>query len=197
MNHVKRKIGELEKIENHVLTEAEFNEMLSKKKELKQAVVNIAFEKIRLETMLEAARQGGDFDKVEDIKLSITDLDELSYAEKQNSTNDSIAKMNAKSREINRNEIQEAEKAALAMKRSQGVNESDPFARRKTAPMHVVNNSPQKKKEVIEDLEKSVTVSASTLEDKNIISDIEEDDPFANIVVSILEEGQDFILDHA
>jgi hypothetical protein len=181
---------ELSNIDAHALTETEFNEMLLKKKELKQAVVNVAFEKIRLGTMLEAARQEGDFDKVQDIKLNIADLDEVAEIERQSiAANDSIAKMNAKSREINRNEIQEAEKAALALKRSQGVNESDPFARRKTAPIHVINNSPSKKKEEIIDpeLSKSISQSASTLEDKQLLSD-NDDDPFANIDVSILEE---------
>jgi hypothetical protein len=190
MNHIKRKMEELSNIDAHALTETEFNEMLLKKKELKQAVVNVAFEKIRLGTMLEAARQEGDFDKVQDIKLNIADLDEVAEIERQSiAANDSIAKMNAKSREINRNEIQEAEKAALALKRSQGVNESDPFARRKTAPIHVINNSPSKKKEEIIDpeLSKSISQSASTLEDKQLLSD-NDDDPFANIDVSILEE---------
>src|SRR4051794_17476949 len=116
--------------------------MLSKKKELKQAVVNVTFERIRLTTALESARELGDFDKVEDLKLMLKDLEDLSELQKPASSADLdlLAELNARNRENDLKESQLAEKAALTLKRQQGVNENDPFARRKTAPVHVVNN---------------------------------------------------------
>ena len=194
-NHIKRKVDELSKIENHVMTETEFNDMLTKKKELNQAVLNVAFERVRLTALLEAARDNRDFDKVEDLKAGLADLEELKEAEKlATASNDSIAKMNARSREVNRTEIKEAEKAALAMRRTQGVNEADPFARRKTAPMHVINHSPSRKKkeeEIVDpEISKSISQSASTLDEQAALLEEDDDDPFANIDVSILEEGR-------
>ena len=162
--------------------------MLKKKKELKQTVVNTAFERVRLTTALESARETGDFDKVEDIKLMLKDLDDIDEIARLNNNNgeDLLAKVNASNRVKNFKDHQDAEKAALIIKRQQGVNESDPFARRKTAPVHVVNAVP-KEKARIEEMERSNSISKSLSVEDLPASD--DDDPFDSVDVSILEGG--------
>ncbi|KAJ3304260.1 hypothetical protein HDV03_002997 [Kappamyces sp. JEL0829] len=194
MRQIERKRAELDKIKSHVFTEAEFNEMLAKKKELKQAVTNYAFERVRLETALEAARNAQDFDKLEDLKLMLKDLEEAAQMEasgKEGSAMAELARLNEKNRKINLNEIQEAEKAYILSKRTKGTaNESDPFARRKTAPTRVVLNAPppvDTKKEVIPDPEVSASVSRSATSVEELPYHSDDEDPFAALDVSLLE----------
>lgn len=164
--------------------------MLERKKALKSGVVNVAVEKIRLETALEAARHAEDFDKVADVKAMLVDLEEIAAAEKLASTKDGIAELNARTRSSNFAEIQESEKAAMLLKRSQAVNEADPFARRKTAPMHAIQKTSPKKiieKAVIADPEISNAISAKSLESLGASDD--DEDLFASIDVTVLKEG--------
>jgi len=184
MNHIKRKQEELQKIKDHIFSEEEFNEMLKKKKELNQAVVNTTFERIRMTTLLESALEVGDTDKVEDLKLMLKDLDQIDDANRVTSGEDLLAKLNAKNRVNNLKDSQQAEKAQLEMKRKQGVSESDPFARRKTAPVHVIN-AVEKKRKSIQELEISNSISKSLSAEDIEASDGE--DPLDSVDVSILE----------
>ncbi|KAJ3330935.1 hypothetical protein HDU91_003469, partial [Kappamyces sp. JEL0680] len=162
--------------------------------ELKQSVTNYAFERVRLETALEAARNAQDFDKLEDLKLMLKDLEEAAQMEasgKEGSAMAELARLNEKNRKINLNEIQEAEKAYILSKRTKGAtNESDPFARRKTAPTRVVLNAPppvDTKKEVIPDPEVSASVSRSATSVEELPYHSDDEDPFAALDVSLLE----------
>jgi hypothetical protein len=169
--------------------------MLVKKKLFKNSITNYALEKVRLETSLEVARNAQDFDKAEDIKLMLKDLEDLIREEKSGAENSELAqisKMNERNRKISRNEVQEAEKAHLLARRGKDSNVSDPFARRKTAPIRAVPTA--SRQELVVDTHvsgssmpsASISRSASSLEELPNESD-DDFDPFASVDVSILE----------
>lgn len=161
--------------------------MLERKRELKQSIVNTAFERVRLTHMLDVALEKGDSDLSLNIKSRLDDLEIFEKSNKsQNSDNmNTLARLNARNRENNLKEGQEAEKAALVQKRLNGVKESDPFARRKTAPVHIVNE-PKVVEAVAVSPESLLSVSRSVSVQEVEVTD--DEDIFDNIDVSMLEE---------
>ncbi|KAI8893216.1 hypothetical protein BC833DRAFT_609181 [Globomyces pollinis-pini] len=139
--HIDRKKEDLEKIRSHVFTDEEINAMIRKKRELKSVVGNVDKEALRIRHELQAAEQAGDRDTVEKLEERLEELEEMSERKKiTNSRMDKLAELNEKNRLANLELGQQAEKEALIMRRKQGGNtENDPFARRKTAPVHVIS----------------------------------------------------------
>jgi RNA polymerase-associated protein RTF1 len=136
--HINRKKKDLETIQNHVFTEEEINEMIAKKKEM-QVAANTTMEQFRIELALEAAKFAGDLDKVTELERQLEDIQAFVAPSRGASQIDLIAKLNARNKEIDLKESQEAEMRALQLKRKQGrINVTDPFARRKTQPVHIV-----------------------------------------------------------
>jgi hypothetical protein len=86
------------------------------------------------------ARSEGDAAKETELKQKLVSLEEKV---KDNTTLDAklqkFSDVNEKNRNINYLEGREAEKAALMAKKEKGNRDYDPFARRKTAPKHVVH----------------------------------------------------------
>jgi acetyl-CoA carboxylase beta subunit len=134
---IKRKKEDLKEIKEHVFTEDEITNMIQKKREL-NIVGNTTMEHFRLQNELEAAKFTGDQDKIEELEKQIEELDSL-HEPSRTASADLIARLNAKNKEKDLQEGQKAELKALVIKRKQGVSESDPFARRKTQPVHIIS----------------------------------------------------------
>ena len=133
---VEKKLKDLETIRNHVFTEKELSEMIAKKKEL-QFVGNSKLEIVRLDTEIQAAEFEGDLEKVDLIRKKKENL-ELMNAPYKNTSIDLIDQLNKRNKDRNFAEGRVNHKLALLQKRQQGVDENDPFARRKTAPSHII-----------------------------------------------------------
>lgn len=114
----------------------ELSEMISKKKEL-SFVGNTKLEIVRLETEIQGAEHDGDFEKADLMKKKKESL-ELMNAPNKNASVDLIDQLNKRNKDRNFAEGRVNHKLALLQKRQQGVDENDPFARRKTAPSHIV-----------------------------------------------------------
>lgn len=187
-NHIKRKVEELEKIRNHIFTEVELSDMIAKKKELSMTG-NSALERLRLEHALAAARDAGDAEKVETLEKQIEDIDAVSGPIKNTGSKlDLLAKLNARNREADLEEGRMRELEALALRRKQKVNESDPFARRKTQPVHIISGFSDKEVEPEEsDALKSASISAGVISVEAELSN--DDDLFDDIDISVLEQG--------
>jgi RNA polymerase-associated protein RTF1 len=187
--HLAKKKKDLESIRNHIFTEIEINEMIAKKKET-QIVGNATMEEFRVEHALEAAKFTGEFEKIADLEKQLEDLQSINASSRLTTTVDLIAKLNARNKEMDLKESQEAELRALQEKRKHGrVNVTDPFARRKTQPVHIITSNAGQ--EYIHDLESSKSISVSAQQSAEIL-DSEDEDPFENIDVSIIEEGTMF-----
>ncbi|KAJ3276752.1 NADPH-dependent diflavin oxidoreductase 1 [Terramyces sp. JEL0728] len=193
-NHITRKLADLKAIREHVFSDAEITAMIEKKKAMKQVVGNASQERLRLKLELEAAQCADDTRLVLELSQRIEELQSIVEMNKTTSTQmENLAKINAKYQSADIREGREAEIAALQLKRQKGVsllisgnNEDDPFARRKTQPLHIVqsesvdpvkptpNSSPSKKAKKIKAVEK--------------VEDSDDEDPFDNLDISILEK---------
>jgi hypothetical protein len=116
--------------------------MVLRKKELNKIPVNIAAERLVLENALQNAIENDDSDQERKLKRKLADFDELKKDNQttfHNSKMEIFSKLNSRNRTQNFAEGREAEKQATQDKKAKGNAEYDPFARRKTAPKHVVN----------------------------------------------------------
>ena len=134
---VQKKLKDLEMIRNHIFTEKELSEMIRKKKEL-QFAGNSKLEIVRLDTEIQAARHEGDMDKADEIERKKETLELMSQSNKNAKKIDLIDQLNQRNKDRNFAEVRVNHKLALLEKRKQGVDENDPFARRKTAPSHII-----------------------------------------------------------
>jgi hypothetical protein len=92
--------------------------MIRKKKEIAR-VGNSRLELVRLQHMLQAAKDTGDEDKVQDLMTQIDALEAVT-APSKNASVDLIAKLNAKNKELDFKEGRESYLQALVQKRQQG-----------------------------------------------------------------------------
>ncbi|KAL2911523.1 RNA polymerase-associated protein rtf1 [Polyrhizophydium stewartii] len=118
----------------------EIDEMIKRKKQLIKVPPNIASEKLRLRHELQVARERGDHSQVQALSDRIFELDQLSEQRVRNDKShlEGFARLNERNRQSNFTEGRSAEKNVLEQKKNKGAAEYDPFARRKTAPKHVV-----------------------------------------------------------
>jgi hypothetical protein len=131
-----------------------------------------------------------DYERIEEYSRQIETLEAMNGPNRNSSNVDLIAQLNARNRERDLKEGRDAEKAALAEKRKSKVNNAyDPFARRKTAPVHIVTT----KADDVElpstetDLTKSISVSNGV---SNDVESSDDEDPFASIDISVVENGK-------
>lgn len=117
--------------------------MVMKKKAFSKVPVNIAAERLKLQNERQIAIEthGIHSSIVAELDAKILEFEELKQENEDsfhNSKMGMFAKLNNKNREANLMLGREAEKAANADKKNKSALEYDPFARRKTAPSHVV-----------------------------------------------------------
>jgi RNA polymerase-associated protein RTF1 len=121
--------------------------MVKKKQEFAKLPVNIASEKTKITQLILAAQEENDFQKLKELKEKRIHLEERAseYAV-VDSKLEKFTSVNEKNRNINYVEGREAERAAILAKKESGARDYDPFARRKTAPKHVINRTEEKEK---------------------------------------------------
>jgi RNA polymerase-associated protein RTF1 len=131
----------LEKERAHIMTHAEIEKNIERKRELTKMPVNIAAERLRIKNELTDATAQGDTQRIEMLNSQLAECDEH-VKEMANSIKtdklDIFAQLNARNRDQNFREIREAEKAAMELRLKQENVKDDPFARRRTAPKHFV-----------------------------------------------------------
>ncbi|KAI9205172.1 uncharacterized protein BJ171DRAFT_503166 [Polychytrium aggregatum] len=139
---VDEKAKAIQEAESHIFTEKEITNLTKLKKSLSRKPKNVAVEKINLHHELDIARARNDAEKIEKLMERLEELNALTQ-ESDRTRTDELAKLNERNRSMNRKESLQAELAALREKRLGGADSLDPFARRKTAPSHVVGNEDQ------------------------------------------------------
>jgi hypothetical protein len=194
-DQVKRKIEDLKKAATHVFTNEEIDEMIEKKKAFRKIPVNVAAIKIRLQQEIIEAEQQGDPLAIQQKKVELRDLEEQlrEGAFSKDSKLEQFSNLNARNRQINLKEGREAEKLAIQAKKKKDSSDYDPFARRKTAPKHVIqkteeesDSSPKKK---VHDLAKKKALKADVSPGvKPTLARVDEDDFLDSIDLSELEK---------
>lgn len=150
------------------MTSSEFNSMIQNKKRLNPEYANIANERLELQARLETARARNDVTDVLETTMALEMVEQLAKSQalgNRDAKMERIAAMNLKNRDINFREGRQAEKAAHEKKKMNdidGIDDYDPFARRKADSRYV---SDKVKQEV-----KLGTVSPKALMNKSIIS---------------------------
>ncbi|KAK6097970.1 RNA polymerase-associated protein rtf1 [Batrachochytrium dendrobatidis] len=140
-DQVRRKKRDLQSAREHIFTNDEINTMIKRKKTLIKVPANITLEKLRIKQALQVAEEKGDQAQVDIYRDRIFELNQLGEEKSKKDTShlEAFTKLNERNRKSNFTEGREAEKNLLELKKSKGTVAYDPFARRKTAPKHVVN----------------------------------------------------------
>lgn len=141
LDQTKKRKKQLEKERTHIATNAEIDLMIQKKNQFRKGPINSASEKIRLKNELANAELADDLEAIRSIRASLSKFDEADAQQQiaKEEKMEMFSKLNARNRLANFEEGREAEKIANQEKKQKGDAEYDPFARRKTAPKHVVN----------------------------------------------------------
>ena len=148
----KRKAADLQKARAHIFTNVEINEMIERKKQLAGGPANATSERVRLEAELEAAKLDGDMHLIATLGAKVEKLKRIAeqQASEEQKRAELVERLNSKNRVANISESRKAEIEAMKQKKTKGESDYDPFARRKTAPKHVVmeavEDEPQKPK---------------------------------------------------
>ncbi|KAI8915602.1 hypothetical protein EDD86DRAFT_196423, partial [Gorgonomyces haynaldii] len=190
IEQVKRRRKVLEQERERVATHEEIEERIKIKREFIKVPTNLAQERLRLADDIKIAQEQEDFEEVEKLKEKLKEIDELAIQIKNDGDErlQVLSQLNARNRKVNLAEGRQAEREAFEQRQNQGENEYDPFARRKTAPKHVVNFDVQDatKKAVSKRIEKRDRRSSSPERDAILSQD--EDDFLENLDVQFLKE---------
>ncbi|KAJ1332133.1 hypothetical protein BSLG_008952 [Batrachochytrium salamandrivorans] len=140
-DQARKKRMDIQKAREHVFTNDEINEMIKRKKALIKVPTNITLEKLRLKQAVQIAEEKGNAAEAAELKDRIFELNVLGEKKTRENTShlEGFTKLNERNRQSNFTEGREAEKSVLELKKAKGTVAYDPFARRKTAPVHVVN----------------------------------------------------------
>ena len=124
------------------MTNEELETIVKLKREMSNMPLNVASERLKIKNQMAIATQNGDHELVADLTAKLLEIDELAAEAEQSIGSEKLAifaQLNARNRDTNFTENREAEKAFNEEKKLKGSSDYDPFARRKTAPKHVVN----------------------------------------------------------
>ncbi|KAI8929855.1 hypothetical protein BC831DRAFT_442351 [Entophlyctis helioformis] len=140
LDHIKRKQADLKKAREHIFSNDEINEMIKRKQAFSNVPVNLPAERLRLRLEIDKANERGDRKRASELQSRLDELGTL-VDQKQSaaSSEDKFAKINERNRKSNFIEGREAERSVIEQKKTKGAVEYDPFARRRTAPIHVIN----------------------------------------------------------
>eukprot|EP00842_Homolaphlyctis_polyrhiza_P005311 jgi/Hompol1/5781/HPOL_004689-RA len=139
--HIRRKQLVLKRAREHIFTNEEISEIIRRKKAFNKNPANVALERLRLQQKLDAAIESKDQAQIDSLQKRISELAEAADQKFKSDTAhlELFDKLNEKRRENNFKYGREAEKTAMQQRKQKGTTDYDPFARRKTAPMHVIN----------------------------------------------------------
>lgn len=142
---LKAKMRLLQEMSDHRLTESEINVMIDKKREMSKIPRNVAAEKIRLNGLIEQARDNRREEDVEMYQNQLAKIEELTANRGRNGDLDRLSKLNERNRQQNLKTIGKAEVDNIN-KRQQaellGKSGGDPFSRLKTKPRTFYESTP-------------------------------------------------------